>query len=59
MDKKKKEHNQEMENMYAQFDMLMEEVREFQATIEKELPKIQKKRNGTYQEEIGSGRTRD
>ena len=43
MDKKKKEHNQEMENMYAQFDMLMEEVREFQATIEKELPKIQKK----------------
>lgn len=55
MDKKKKEHNQEMENMYAQFDMLMEEVREFQATIEKELPKIQKKEMERIRKKLAAG----
>lgn len=55
---KKEQYNQDMENMCAQFDMLMEEVREFQATIEKELPKIQKKEMGRIKKKLNEG-TRD
>lgn len=53
---KTEQHNLEMEKMYEQFDMLMEEVRRFQSVIEKELPIIQKKEMKDIQHKLAVGK---
>ncbi|MBR3899555.1 MAG: hypothetical protein IKJ44_04710, partial [Elusimicrobiaceae bacterium] len=48
--------NNDIKCMYEEFEMLMGEVKAFQATIEKELPKIQKREVKRIKKEIDVGK---